>query len=518
MKKTNAIITVLSVILLLLAANYLASRHPARIDLTQQKIYTLSGATKKILSGLDDVVTIRAYFTREMPPALENLRRDVEDTLAEFKSAAGSRLQVEFIDPGLSVMEEQQAAMIGIPPVQLNVIERDKAEVAKVFLGLAVLYGGRQQVIPVVRRIDDLEYDLAEAILRVSTKELPKVAWWEGDPGRIPGAGFTAIREAAARRYSLEDMGSRAAELLDSRKFSTLVLISPRGLSVDERFALDQFVMGGGRVVALIDRFDVIDGLKLVPVKGDAAALFGRYGAKVEDSLVVDQQNAMAAFGGGLVTYHLPYPYWPELRQAQFDDSNPAVSGLESIVLPWTSPLKVASGEAASIVLARSTPFSAAVAGAEARLDPQSASNSLVSGKRGELDLAAMLEGPFGSVFAPGGEPPPNGRAVTAESTEKAMVFVIGSSHWISDRTLTTFPQNAAFFENILDLFAMGDALIGIRARSDTLRPIAPLNDAARAVLKYANIAAGPLLVLAIGATVFFIRRRSRRAAVAAYR
>ncbi|HPQ81690.1 MAG TPA: hypothetical protein PLZ86_08210, partial [bacterium] len=197
---------------------------------------------------------------------------------------------------------------------------------------------------------------------------------------------------------------------------------------------------------------------------------------------------------------------------------SPIVSGLESIVLPWTSPLELASGDAESVPLAFSTPLSAAVEGKSAMLDPQSAREALTQGKRGEYLLAATLDGPFESLFAAGGEKAPSGRTAIPSSPAGARIFVVGSSHWIADRTLSTFPQNAALFENALDLFAMGDALIGIRAKSDTLRPIAPLTDGARSILKFANILAGPLLVVATGALVFFFKRRRRKRAVAAYR
>ena len=123
------------------------------------------------------------------------------------------------------------------------------------------------------------------------------------------------------------------------------------------------------------------------------------------------------------------------------------------------------------------------------------------------LTLAAKLEGPFVSYFAAEGRRAPAGRAVKAEGDPAARLFVVGSSRWVDDRFLQMFPQNLLLFENALDAFAMGDALIGIRSRASLSRPIAELSDASRAALKYLNIAIGPLLLAAIGITVAVARR-----------
>lgn len=517
MKTTSALIAILTALVLLGAVNLLAARHPLRLDLTAGGLYTISPSTEAILANLDDVVTIRAYFTSQMPSALADLRRDVEDLLADFKVASGDRLQVQFIDPGASAAEEQQAAMIGIQPVQLNVVENDKSEVAKVFLGIAVLYGGRQQVIPVVARVDNLEYDLAETILKVALKKLPRVAWWEGGDA-APGDGFGLVRESLARRYEVTRIDAKTLAVLDATQFQALILASPRDLTGEELFAIDQYLMGGGRILAFVDRFDIGEGLRFAAVTTPAVDLVRHYGATIEDALVVDQQNAMATFAGGPVTYHLPYPYWPDVRRAQFAADDPAVAGLESLVLPWTSPLVLAGGDSIAETLAASSPMAAAVPGAELKLDPQSAGEALRNGPRGPKALAAMLSGPFGSYAASGKVAVPKGRDIIAESGPEARLVVVGSSHWLTDRLLTTFPQNATFFENALDALAMGDLLIGIRSRENTQRPIAVLPDGARLALKAINLGLGPLVLCIAGVIIFVVQRARRRRARHLYR
>lgn len=519
MKKGNAIISVITIFIILVVVNFLAARHSARIDLTDDNIYTLSDATKSILKNLDDVVTLRVYFTEDIPPSLAALRRDVDDMLSEFKSVSGKNVQIEFIDPNSSPIEEQKLALMGIPPLQLNVINRDKQEVAKVYLGMAILYEDRQQVIPVINRVENLEYDLAEAIIKVSSKELPKIAWWQSESDGEGKDTFYYMKEGLGRRYSVEDVSNDTLPHLDAKNYAALILISPRMLTDDELFALDQYVMSGGRVMALIDRFDITPSLMMEPIQSNAVGLLNHYGISIENSIVLDESNAMASFAGWPVTYHLPYPFWPDVRAAQFNRRDPMVANLETVVLPWTSPISLSrdgeGGEAAE-VLARSSASAAAQPGDNIQLDPQSATETLVRSKREEQNLIVLLKGPFGSYFTEG-RMPPRGTTVISEGQSSAQIFAVGTSKWISDRFLQNFPSNAALFENAVDAFAMGDALIGIRSRENTSRPIVLLSDRLRAAVKYTNMAIGPIVLIAAGAAAFMLRRRRYRAMKSEY-
>lgn len=512
MKKTNALIIILTVIVVLLVANFIVSRHPLRLDLTKNSIYTLSSSTRDILKNLDDVVTIRAYFTENLPPALAPLRRDVDDILSEFKGAAGTRIQVEFIDPSTSAGEEQKLAMMGIPPVQLNVVEKDKQEVAKVYLGMVVLFGGKQEVIPVIGRVDNLEYDLVQAILKVSTKEVPKVAWWE--PESIPeGDGFAGIKKSIGRRYDVVSITPKNYNDIVEKKFAALVLATPRTLSPDEIFAIDQYIMNGGHVIALIDRFAIAGNLTTSPIESEVFNMIVGYGVTVEDKIVMDRSNAMAAFSGGVVTYHMPYPFWPDVRRGQYDKEDPIVAELESTVLPWTSPLVMGSKEGVQIEeVAKTTQYAVATGLKDVRLDPQSAGETMLSGEKKTYPLIAKISGSIESYYKGNAAKVPKGREIKEKADDGAMLLITGTSRWVSDRVLGTFPQNAALFENALDAFAMGNVLIGIRSRENNSRPLEVLSDGVRAAIKYMNIAIGPVIVVVIGLILFMIRRARRRA------
>ncbi len=493
MTKAHRIITLLTILVALFVVNLLAARHPLRLDLTEGRVYTLSDATEKILAGLTDVLTVRVYFSGDLPPQLEALSRDVDDLLAEFRGAGHGRISIEHIDPSESTAEEQKVGLLGIPPVQVNVINRDRQEVAKVFLGIAVLYAGKQQVIPVVADTTNLEYQLAEAILMVTSAELPRIAWYEGDiPERQGESAFAIIRQALERRYQLQPIAEGAAPELDPASVKAVVIASPRILSEELIAALKGYIAAGGSVIALLDRYDVGAQLNLVPVEGNAFDFFAGYGAKVEALLVTDAANSMAAFTGGVITYHLPYPLWPEVRAAGLNRDEPITAGLQSAVFPWTSPvLLTGPGEAIAV---SSDEANASAWKTDQPLSPQLAETALKQEGQRRQVLAAMVPG-IGS-----------GR-----------IFVAGSSRWVMDRFLPQFPQNAALFQNTVDALAMGDALIGIRSREVASRPIALIPDEVKAWLRYANVAAGPLMLGLIGLSVVWMRRLRRRSLIARY-
>jgi len=404
MKKTNALITIATLLISIITINYISSKHSLRLDLTQDNLYTLSSSTKTILSDIDDVVTVRAYFTKDLPSQALPLRTYVDDLLDEFKRYAGDKLQVEFIDPNTSQADEKAAMMLGIPPVQLNVAGADKLEVAKIFLGMAILYNGKQEVIPVVRRSENLEYELAKSIIKVSRDSAPQVGLWQGavDPASIGGHEFKGIHKMINDRYEIKMISEESMSMMSS--LSTLILISPREMSEAMQKALDQYIANGGHVMVFADRFDLYPNLTVKPVHSPVFDLLVSYGITVEPELVLDQVNAKAAFSQGYLTYHTPYAYWPRIMQNQFNANQSIVADLETAVFPWTSSLIIKdmpnedalkNGTMANTILAMSSMHASGQIESSINLDFKIANNTAKSASGTPKVLMGMIKGPF---------------------------------------------------------------------------------------------------------------------------
>ncbi len=158
LEKTNFGILVIIVIGILIVLNFFSYQIFYRWDLTQNKDYSISKVSKKTVSDLKDVVNIKVYFSKDLPSQFINLRQEVADILDEYVNYSNGNIRIEFIDPKKDSQTEQELAMLGIPQLQFNVLEKDKYQVVNGYLGIAVKYGDKTQTIPVVEDTRDLEY------------------------------------------------------------------------------------------------------------------------------------------------------------------------------------------------------------------------------------------------------------------------------------------------------------------------------------------------------------------------
>ena len=176
-KTANIFVLVISVLIIVMVLNFLVSRHLVwRLDLTREKLFTLADSSKNIVGNLDDLVTIKAYFSQKLPPYLSNMRQDVEDLLEEYQAHSKGKLRVKFIDP-TDFEEEQKRKLMydGIMPINLQTIDRHKFEVMEAYFGLTNNYEDRKETIPIADPLS-LEYDLSAAIKKVSMAKTPVIA------------------------------------------------------------------------------------------------------------------------------------------------------------------------------------------------------------------------------------------------------------------------------------------------------------------------------------------------------
>ena len=173
--RTQLLIYILVILGLLVVVNYLGTKWLKRIDMTEGKEYSISASTKKILKNLDDIVNIKVYFSKNLPPNLTKVATDVKDILSEYKAYAGKNLRITWEDPAENDDARSMARSLGIPEVQMQTFEKDKAQVINGYLGIAVLYEDKKETLPVVQNLQNLEYDLTMAVMKVSRKSIPKI-------------------------------------------------------------------------------------------------------------------------------------------------------------------------------------------------------------------------------------------------------------------------------------------------------------------------------------------------------
>jgi gliding-associated putative ABC transporter substrate-binding component GldG len=520
-----AIAAAVVVVLSLLSTAYFV-----RADLTEGREFTISESSRDMLAGLSDIVNITVYLSDDLPQHMTGFRTRLEDLLDEYRAYGGDRIRIAYRDPTDDPELERQAQLAGIRPVQLQALERDRAEVVNAYLGITVRYEDRQEVIPVVFVLDRLEYELTSSIVKVLAESLPVVGFLAGHGERGLGTDYRAVAEELRRNYEVREVVlSDDPTALDD--VVTLVVAGSPHIPDEELYAIDQFIMRGGRAIFLLDGAELPErGLQAEPADGNVFDFVSSYGATVESDLVIDRINANAAFQTGFMTMSMPYPYWPKAIPPNLSETNPAVSELDAVSFPWTSSITLPGEPPEGVeidVLARSSGYSWTVP-ATADLNPRQpfapageGAQAIARGEGPGSALAVALTGSFKSAFA--GRPlivedgeggasvtEPEGAVLTSEVTQ---IVVIGNSRMFEDGLLGQLPGNLVLFLNTVDWLTLGETLIGIRSRAVEDRPLATLTDPQRATTKSLATFAVPAALVAVGLIRTAARRRRRAGA-----
>ena len=520
--RSRTLAEVAIVVAIVILTNLVSLRLFARVDLTQGRVYSVSESTKKVLRGLDDVVNIKVYFSKKLPPYLTTLTRQTRDVLEDYRAYAGGKLLVGFDDPADDRDTEERVRMMGIPQVQLNVIARDKAEVMTGYLGIAVLYGDKQEIIPVVQNPANLEYDLTSAILKVTRKETKLVGFSTGHGEPKVDENYQSLAKALGQEYQVTAV-STAGGVTIPPEVNTLIVAGPDKISDWDAFAIDQFLMGGGRVLFMINKLAIAQGtLQATQVTTKLDSLVAHYGATVRPDLVVDRVCGTASFSTGYFSFTVPYQFWPLVGPSGFDKASPITNQLQRAVLPWTSSIDVMGAAGMGIeatVLAKSSAQSW-VEERQFSLDPQRELKPLT--EKAPRNLVVLLRGRFASYFGGKPVPTPEGTAEPPaverlDASPETQIIVVGNSRFVDDAFLGQYPENRTLFLNAVDWLTLGESLIGIRSRLVSTRPLKEIGEKSKTGIRFASTLGMPLVVVAWGLVRRYMRARRRRAIACEY-
>lgn len=497
---------------IIVVALLIISQLSLRLDLTQGGQYSLSGTSKKLMGGLDDLVNVKVYFSKELPNYLLNIRQSVNDLLKEYQNYSGNKIKVTFIDPAASADLEKEAASLGIPKLQFNVVENDKYQVTNGYLGLAVTYGDKTEVLPVVENINNFEYDLTLAIKKVISKQQPIIAFATGH-GEQGSSELTLVKKILEKQYVIRDLDLTAGSLVDNQ-VKTLILAGPIS-PYDERslYVIDQFLMRGGSLLVLNKKITVDNSLKIQPVSNNLDNFLQHYGLKVNQDLVADVSNEMANFTQGYVQFFVQYPLWVKVLPQGFDKNNVMVSQLESLVLPWGSSVEfIGAPDKNQVSYLAKTTAKAWTQTQNFNLDPQNQQATFNQQTQGQKNLAIAVFGAFDSYYQGKTIPPAVGEKSVSEDfigqTDLSRIIVMGNADFLADGFLQSFNGSAVYVQNIIDGLTQDSDLIAIRSKTVTDRGLKTLSDSTRNSIKYLVTIGPTLLIIAFGLLRFIKRRR----------
>ena len=492
--------------LILVLLNFVLGAARGRIDLTQGRLYTLSEGTRAVLGKLESPVKIRLYFSQnEIPLPIKAYGRRVEDLLAEFRQAARGKVTVEKLDPQPDSDAEDSATLEGV-----------EAQVTpsgdKFYLGASISYADQKLALPALApdREPLLEYDLVRAIARAAATAKPVIGVMSALPvfgmppspmtGGQPMEPQVFIGELR-RDYTVKRVGMDPEKIDDDIK--VLLVIHPRGIGERAQYALDQFVLRGGKLIAFLDPSAYFDQLGQMGGMGGGGTpssldkLLKAWGLSFDSGKVVLDMRYVTGAGARTL------PTLLSLNDNAFDPHDIATARLGSLLMPFAGAFTGKPVEGLSeTVLMKSSALSQLVDSFAATTQGEAAIRAFKPSGT-EYPLAVRLTGKFKTAF-PEGRPKdedngekkaakaPEAKPETAQLKESAgenAVVLVGDSDFINDGAAVQIQEifgqriviprngNIAFAQALVDQFAGDPALIKLRGRASAARPFTVIRD-----------------------------------------
>lgn len=529
--RLNFALEMVLTLLIVVLANTLAARHFFRVDLSGDRLYSLDESSKALVAGLDRPLLVRVYLTGGLEAPYNNHAQLVRDKLDEYVAYGKGRVRVEMIDPGQDPEAATAAQKLGLTQLEYTVREQDRAELRKVWMGAALLYGERQEVLPSLTNLATLEYDFSSAIARLRARgdDRRVLAWstghgepdWRQDRGPLRG-----LAEQLGRGFELRSVPLGGAGLVPE-EVDVLMVVGPQEPLGDRAlYQLDQFLMRGGAAGVFVTHHRPdLRTLRSTKVVSGLEPLLGHYGVKVNQDLVIDRvQNGALRFpvrsGKTMAWRDVNYAGVP--RATSLSPDSVLVSGLGSMLFPFASSVELAAPLPAGVsgeVLATTGPAAGAVPALRS-LDPAEVRAVLPDERRGPFTLLVAMTGPLRSFFETRPAPlPEEGAAAAGESAEPDPPVIVegASTRLVVSGSADFIANNPAFVLNLADWLAKDEALIGIRSKLANLPAQRATTAAEQLGWKAFNLLVGPLLLLAYGGwRQLRLRRRSLRARKAA--
>lgn len=502
------------------AADIILANLPLRADLTAGRLYTLSGGSRAVLSKLDADVTLKYYVSSssaDMPMNLKTYASQVENLLKEYARASGGRVVLEAYDPKPDSDAEEWAQRYGIEPQMVNPLG------APVYFGVVAVCDDREETLARLtpRTEATLEYDVTRLVTRVAWPErpviglmtsLPDVLGGQQNPmmmqmGQRPPQGWAAFGELA-KDYEVRTVPTDAKSIDGDMK--TLVVLHAKDLSDTTLYAIDQFVLRGGRLIACVDPFSVKDMISsrrqqnpMMMQMGGAdgpstlGKLFDAWGVKFDTSKIVCDLAASTKLRGqddGVEDN----PAFLSLGADNMDPGDLLVARLTQVMMPFAGALAWEGRDDAlkfTPVITTSKEHSCAVDRMSAQFGLDSMRRDMVPDGAARI-LAARIDGVFKTAFPKGPDGTNDVSKALAEGRSSVLLFA--DSDFLADefcvQVLRTpfgavaqpVNDNLALFSNVVEQFAGREELIGVRSRGKSNRPFTVVDELeARALAKW---------------------------------
>jgi gliding-associated putative ABC transporter substrate-binding component GldG len=444
----------------LLLLNFIGQQFFFRLDLTQEKRYTMSDATKTLLGGLKQPATVTVYLAGDFPPGFRRLQQGVRETLTEFQIHGGANLNFIFIDPSAASTEKARNAFYGslikkgLQPTNLGATENGKRVEKIIFPWATVAVGGREKNVLLLRgnqaappdvrlnqSIEGLEYELASAIRQLTPGARKRIGVVQGH-GELSNAEAGDMIGTLQQTYDVYRVN--LSQVPDLRALDAVVVAKPTApYSETEKFKLDQFITQGGRALFFLDALRVdLDSVSrngaalATPYELNLEDLLFKYGLRLNPNLLLDLNSGVIPLvtgteGNKPKVEPLPWQLYPLVNRFS---PHPITRNLDAVYLKFASNLDTVKAVGIrktplffSSRYTRVLPAPIPINFNDARLEP----NAKLYNKPFQ-PLAYLLEGQFKSLFANRARPGTlQFQPETAASAKPSKIVVVADGDFI---------------------------------------------------------------------------------------
>ncbi len=564
-KRTNYRVTfgVAAVLLLAIAVFLtlvLGNVPGARVDLTSDKLYTMTPAAAKILHGLKVPVQVKFYVTpvEKMPTELKNLERDVVDKLRDYARASDGKLQFQVFDPQNDEKMQGDLQQKGIRPFQVQSVERDEIGVKLIWSAMTIAYKDfPDEVIPQIlpQSLSNLEYDLVSRVYRLTSEKRPKIAIF-APRQQVDQQTMMMYMQAGMQPPEPRDAYQAVKQMLQEEKYEVvpveltaesripedaglLLVLNPANLNDRQVFEINRALCNGVNTIIAVQShdYDYSPGMRggfsvsATERKSGLEDMLKGFGVTVskdhffDASLQVLSIPRTQTIAGMRFQTSEPvrYPMQILVPGPQMNNVSSLTNRISQLLYLWGTPLEMNESEMKRLGLQEVTLFSSSPRCWKEKFSEGVLPGSYFQPSKGDFlgpqPLAALLTGNFPDTFqaralppwpakpgATAATPPPPDTAPALKPTS-AQLLVIGDAKMFEDE-IAQAGQNALFLLNAVDGLALGADLISIRSKMMTERSIKAVTDSQKFGWRLFVIGLVPVILAVYGVSRATLRRK----------
>ncbi len=499
---------------LVVLINLVAAGNFFRIDLTEEKRFTIKPATREMLSSLDDEVYVEVYLEGELNAGFRRFQKSIRETLEEFRIYSNNKVHYTFTDPTTAMSQQAQNEFIrelgdkGITAT--NVVERVEGQTSArlIFPGALVSYGGFETGVMLLKgndakspeeeinqSIEGVEFELANAIYKLFNTDRQRVGLLTGH-GELDSLDIAAFNNALLEQYDVRkvDLSRRS----DLGPYDVIIVIKPRrAFSEADKFKLDQFIMRGGKAIFLLDRSNAsMDSVSnqntlALPLDLNLDDLLFRYGVRINYDLVQDRNSSLYPIvtgesGGKPRMQMLEWPYFPLINHYA---DHPVTRNLDAVLTRFVSSIDTVKADGVRKIPLLTTSQYSRVVATPSNISVNELLTKVNPGEfnAGGRGVGYLLEGNFTSLFRNRFAPEGVSTEPVRETSVNTSIVVVADGdiarNEVNSRTGQAQPlgfdpfsnytfANEDLLMNIMAYLTDGDGLITVRTKEVKIRPL----------------------------------------------